>query len=214
MFNKLFGGGDKTFRPTKKITEQDQRFALKQKLDATLGSGNLRAAVKVPDGEDTDEWLAVNTVDFYNQITMLYGTVSEHCTQQSCPVMCASPSFEYYWQDGPKDKPRKVSAPEYVNLLLNWVQEQLDDESLFPSQMGVPFPKHFRQTLKTIFKRLLRVYAHIYWSHWNTIESLGEEPHLNTCFKHFVYFVKEFDLVDAKQFEPVQEYVDRLIPAQ
>ena len=28
---------------------------------ATLGSGNLRMAVKLPDGEDLNEWVAVNS---------------------------------------------------------------------------------------------------------------------------------------------------------
>jgi hypothetical protein len=28
-------------------------------------------AVKLPEGEDRDEWVAVNTVDFFNQINML-----------------------------------------------------------------------------------------------------------------------------------------------
>lgn len=49
--------------------------ALKQHIDATLGSGNLREAVLLPPGEDLNEWLAVNTVDFYNAISMLYATL-------------------------------------------------------------------------------------------------------------------------------------------
>ena len=50
-------------------------------IDVTLGSGNLRSAVKLPAGEDYDEWLAVNTIDFYNAINLLYGVVSEFCTE-------------------------------------------------------------------------------------------------------------------------------------
>jgi MOB kinase activator 1 len=42
--------------------------------------------------------------------------------------------------------------------------------------------------VKTIFKRLFRVYAHIYHSHFQTIVRLKEEAHLNTCFKHFAMF--------------------------
>ena len=49
--------------------------ALKQHIDATLGSGNLREAVLLPPGEDLNEWLAVNTVDFYNAISVLYATL-------------------------------------------------------------------------------------------------------------------------------------------
>jgi MOB kinase activator 1 len=35
-------------------------WQLKQYAEATLGSGSLRKAVKLPEGEDKDEWLAVN----------------------------------------------------------------------------------------------------------------------------------------------------------
>ena len=30
--------------------------------------GNLRLAVMLPEGEDINEWVAVNTVDFFNQV--------------------------------------------------------------------------------------------------------------------------------------------------
>lgn len=54
---------------------------------------------------------------------------------------------------------------------------------------GAPFPVNFRDVVKTIFKRLFRVYAHIYHSHFQKIVSLKEEAHLNTCFKHFILFI-------------------------
>ena len=94
---------------------------------------------------------------------------------------------------------------------MTWVQSQLDDETLFPSKIGVPFPKNFLAIAKTILKRLFRVYAHIYHSHFNVVVSLNEEAHLNTSFKHFIYFVQEFDLIEKKELAPMQELIDRLI---
>ena len=38
---------------------------------------------------------------------------------------------------------------------------------------GVPFPKDFEGRLKNIYKRLFRVYAHMYHSHIEKIISLG-----------------------------------------
>lgn len=58
----------------------------------------------------------------------------------------------------------------------------------FPLCQGTPFPPNFKEVVKTIFKRLFRVYAHIYHSHFQKIVSLKEEAHLNTCFKHFILF--------------------------
>ena len=59
----------------------------------------------LPEGEDLNEWIAVNTVDFFNQINMLYGTITEFCTEQSCPVMSAGPKYEVRGGDwGVRDK--------------------------------------------------------------------------------------------------------------
>jgi len=59
--------------------------------------------------------------------------------------------------------------------------------------------------VKNIFKRLFRVYGHMYHSHIEKIIALGAEPHLNTCFKHFMYFITEFSLIERKELEPLKE---------
>ena len=64
--------------------------------------------------------------------------------------------------------------------------------------------------MKQIFKRLFCVYAHIYYSHFHKIVSLGEEAHLNTCFKHFYYFITEFELVEEKELAPLADLIDNL----
>lgn len=76
------------FKP--KSNRGTSSWQLKQYAEATLGSGSLRKAVKLPEGEDRDEWLAVNIVDFYNQINLLYGAITEFCSPQSCPEMKAT----------------------------------------------------------------------------------------------------------------------------
>ncbi|POY71695.1 hypothetical protein BMF94_5287, partial [Rhodotorula taiwanensis] len=178
----------------------------------SLGSGNLRQAVVLPEGEDLNEWLAVNTVDFFNQLNMLYGCITEFCTPQECPVMSAGPRFEYHWQDGVRfRKPTKMSAPEYVDHLMNWVQGMLDDEAIFPSQLGAPFPKDFVTTVKSINRRLFRVYAHLYNHHFAQLCALSIEAHLNTSFHHFVLFLDEFKLVDKKELAPLDELVSSVL---
>ena len=91
----------------------------------------------LPEGEDLNEWIAVNTVDFFNQINMLYGTITEFCTEERCAIMSAGPKYEYHWADGQTvKKPIKCSAPKYIDYLMTWVQDQLDDETLFPIKIG------------------------------------------------------------------------------
>ena len=93
---------------------------------------------------------------------------------------------------------------------MNWIQAQLDDESIFPSKIGTPFPKNFVALVKNIFKRLFRVYAHMYHSHFPKIVALGEEAHLNTSFKHFIYLCNEFQLVEKKDLAPLSELIETL----
>ncbi|GKT23878.1 MOB kinase activator 1A [Aduncisulcus paluster] len=177
---------------------------------ATLGTGNLKEAVKLPEGEDLFEWLASNTVDFYNAINMLYCTVSEVCTKASCPVMNAGPKYEYLWADGEKIKtPIRVSAPDYITYLMAWVEKQISDTTIFPHKWGAPFPSNFREIVRNIFKRMFRVYAHIYFAHFQVIVEQGEQAHLNTCFKHFIFFADEFQLIQERELAPMKELIER-----
>lgn len=67
---------------------------------------------------------------------------------------------------------------------------QFDDPAIFPQQYGAHFPANFLDVVRTIFKRLFRVYAHMYHSHFKSVCGLGAEAHLNTCFKHFMHFTQ------------------------
>lgn len=190
----LFGprSASKTFKPKKNLPDEPhQANLMKWVLDkifwhfiqkwyfrhaaATLGSGNLRQAVILPDGEDINEWVAFNTVDFVNQITMLVGTLADYCREDTCPVMSAGAKYEYHWADGNHVKiPIKCSAPKYIDYLMTWIQDQVDDESLFPSKIGAPFPRNFLSIAKLILKRLFRVYAHVYHQHFKEVKLIVE----------------------------------------
>ncbi len=168
--------------------------------------------------------------------------------------------FEYLWKDSKDYKsPAKLPAPEYIDMLMSWVEEQLNDPSMFPTQecmspcmyyamscaswpsssfficiindnkinsinfcdriftdddhdaLGTSYPRGFLSNVKNIFRRLFRVYAHVYYSHFDKIVCLGAEAHLNSCFKHFILFVTEFDLVEAREQEPLKDLIQNLI---
>lgn len=80
-------------------------------------------------------------VDFYNQINLLYGAITEFCSPQSCPEMKATDEFEYLWQDNENYKrPTKMPAPAYIEQLMAWVQANIDNESVLPSKIGTFAP--------------------------------------------------------------------------
>lgn len=167
--------------------------------------------VRLPEGEDPNEWLAMNTFDFFGQVGMMYGTIAEYCTNDSCPTMSAGPSTEYQWIDV-DGAPIKYNARQYVNHLMNWVEQCLNDERLFPTKCESSFPDNFYRECKIIFKRLFRVYAHVYHNHIDQVKSYGGDAHMNTSFRQFIYFIKEFRLVEDRELEPLMDHIKKLCP--
>ena len=66
-----------------------QGLTLKRHIEATLGQGNIREAVRLPPGEDLNEWLAVNTVDFYNAVRDPRLQLRDLRLTQACSRSCA-----------------------------------------------------------------------------------------------------------------------------
>jgi MOB kinase activator 1 len=38
---------------------------------------------------------------------------------------------------------------------------------------------------------------------------LGCQNHLNTCFKHFIFFIEKFKLVEAKELAPLADLIQK-----
>ena len=199
-----------TFRPMKKTGPESRNYRLQQLSQATLGAGDLKTAVKLPEGENLNDWLAMNVVEFYNQINCLYSPIVDRCTQTTCPEMTAGPNYKYAWQDNGKfKKPTILPAPEYISNLMQWAEQIIDDEKIFPSDPSIPFPKDFKNQVSKLFQRLFRIYAHIYYHHLEDIKTVGAEAHLNTSFRHFILFAKNFDLIPVEQLAPLQSIISQ-----
>ncbi|CCF60214.1 hypothetical protein KAFR_0J01480 [Kazachstania africana CBS 2517] len=189
-------------------THQD----IKEIVEMTLGSESvLNQAVKLPKGENENEWLAVHVVDFYNQINMLYGTITEFCSPTTCPRMIATNEYEYLWAFERGAAPVSVTAPKYVECLMRWCQDQFDDETIFPQKKDGAFPDKFvDKYVIPILRRLFRVYAHVYCHHFNEILELNLQTVLNTSFRHFCLFAEEFNLLRSSDYGPLLELVIEL----
>lgn len=209
MFNK-----SKTFKPQKNFTEGTARWQLFKRATETLDSDvDLSTAVMLPAEEDKNEWLAVHVVDFFNRINLIYGTVCDFCTAESCPKMSGGNQYEYQWQDANNPdykKPTGVPAPKYIDLLMDWTEQIINDDNMFPPSPDTPFPKNFATVVSQIFRRLFRVFVHVYYHHFKKIAEIGAEKHINTCYKHFYYYVREFNLISPKELEPLGELTKNL----
>ena len=221
-------GGRRTVRPLRAHAGA-QQAALSEFSRATLGSGDVAGAVKLPEGADAREWIASNATDLFNTCALLLGLVGEGCSAASCPTMTAG-RFEFRWdpsadgapppppleaaaaaaaappQAGPASmKPLALPAPEYMSRLLTWAGDLLSDEARFPTAPGAAWPASFAADSRLIFRRLFRIFAHIYRHHLKDFELLGAVSHLNTAYQHYYLFVLEHKLVDAKDLAPLEE---------
>lgn len=67
FMNQKYSGG---FKPLVSIDKSNKHFGVKQIAQDTLRIGDMNVAVELPEGEDLNEWLAVNTIEFYNEISL------------------------------------------------------------------------------------------------------------------------------------------------
>ncbi|KAI6200753.1 hypothetical protein M3Y96_00767500 [Aphelenchoides besseyi] len=216
FFDFLHVHKDKTFRPKKKFPIGTLRYNLHKTAQATLNSGlDLLKVVKLPPEETFEDWLAVHTVDFFNRINLLYGTISDACTAATCPTMSGGSKYEYLWQDDQNFKrPTRLPAPQYMSLLMEWIEQRINDETIFPSNTDVPFPIDFRNVCSKILSRLYRVFVHVYIHHFDRLNQIGAEPHANTLYKHFYYFVTVHSLVSKRELDALKDLNERLINDQ
>ena len=72
-------------------------------------------------------------------------------SDSTCPTMSGGPKYEYLWQDGSKfKKPTKLPANQYISLLMDWIEGQVNDTAIFPLTDDVPFPKNFGSVCKKV----------------------------------------------------------------
>lgn len=204
-----------TFRAIKKPKAGERNYKLASLSRATLGSGNVQQGVKCPTGENLNDWLATNVVEFFNQLSCLYGPIAEFCTPERCPTTTAGPHYSFYWRDNDRyKKETMLPARDYITHVFVWAEQLINDETIFPPDVDIPFPADFDKIVKKIFSRLFRIYAHVFHHHQQDIIKMGFEAHWNTSFKHFITFVHEFDLIPQKELAPLQKLIDQVIPAQ
>ncbi len=189
-----------------------QRLVEKSKQN-TLGSACLVEEVKCPPGVDESEWLASKIVEIFDELNLLAGCIQHLCTCKTCPKMTAGANFEWLWSASANVEPVCLPAPEYFKTCLVWADDKINDTQLFPIDPHVAFPAAFKKNVSVLFKRFFRLYAHVYYHHFQELVESEAAGHLNYNFKHFLYVGLEFGVLqeDQKEMEPLREMVSGFI---
>jgi len=175
-------------------------------LELRIPETEINFLLDLPGGLDYNEWLASHTIGFFEHINLIYGTISEFCTPSCCPDMVGPGPRQYQWVDE-KGKKSRLSAPQYIDYIMTYVQKSINDESTFPTKHGNEFPSGFIEKVSKIHRLLFHVLAHIYHSHFKEIVLLQLHAHLNAVFVHYVEFNLRFNIVDDKELEVLHDLI-------
>lgn len=205
----------KNRRKEKETTTPDSEILTKAYLEDDVTKDCLIEAdflvlVSLPNGIDYSEWLATHTVSFFEHVNVLYGCVSEFCQSGNCSSLTGASSSAYQWIDDKGKKCKCTSACQYIDYVMSFSQKNIHDESVFPTKYGNIFPNSFETTVKKIHRLLLHVLVHIYHCHWQEIVLFKLHSHLNVLFYHFNLFNKQFNLIEDKEMEVLDDLFQRL----
>lgn len=189
--------------------EESKAYLEEESSPECLVDVDFVAMVTLPHGVDYSEWLATNTISFFEHVNILYGCVTESCQSGNCTSLVGSSSLPYQWIDD-KGKKCKCSASQYIDYIMSFSQKHVHDETVFPTKYGNLFPNSFEATVKKIHRLLLHVLAHVYQYHWQEVVLFKLQSHLNTVFYHFHLFNKQFNLVDDKEMDVLDDLFQRL----
>lgn len=195
------------------IPEHSGIYKLHEQAAATLGNANLRECVRLPWGVGRNEWIAAKTVGIFEELVRFATVLEDVCTRDTCPHMACGKQTVYRWADERNPVPRDLPAIDYIATLVQYGHEVLSDPRVLP-QDGGPFPQNFIQQMETLHKRFFRVYAHAYINHFAVFAERGCEEHLNFCFKHWLFFAREFDLVRDADLRPLSKLIAKFEAAQ
>lgn len=206
-----FDSGD-SFRPIKETSLRQSGIFKSRKTLAPSSSSLLRSSVRKPSEMSSNEWLALNMTEFFNDISLLYGVIAhdfEELAYRPKKGEGFPKGYEYRIRSA-DGRVRQCSGPDYVTHVIDSLDYDIDTK--FPQDTVLLAERFdatkFHKTVSSMCKRLFRVYAIIYCCHANHVATLDLQIHLNTAFKHFLFFVFEHRLVsDEREFLPLRAAV-------
>lgn len=186
--------------------DQDIELTKYKKIEDITGKHldiNIFKLLTPPKGMTNADWIIVNLIDFLQRVETLYSSCSLFCTSDTCPLFNAGPKYCYFWIDEDSSNSVQVSAPEYFDALKRYIKRNLKNKSLFPKKITGEFSTKAFKVLKTSFRRLFRILAHLYVCHFQDISNLQEMQFfeiMNTILAHYTNFSILYHLCQPDDF--------------
>lgn len=165
---------------------------------------DFESLIAVPRTCNLSDWLIINLVDFLERVELLFSSCSLFCTPDTCPMFNAGPHYHYFWEDADTEQPIQLSAPEYFSVLKRWIKRNLQNTKLFPKQSGTELIPEAVEILKSAYRRLFRILAHLYMCHFNHIREFQFEVVINTVLAHYTDFALRYEMITPQHIEMLQ----------
>lgn len=107
--------------------------------------------------------------------------------------------------------PISIPARTYMKFCLLWTQQHLKDPKVITAAPNSSYSTDCLSTWKMMYRRLLRVYAHLYINHLGDFENLGAIGSVLHCmFRRFLLYGIESGLTSKKELLPVKGVLKKL----
>lgn len=107
--------------------------------------------------------------------------------------------------------PISVPARTYMKFCLLWTQNQLKDQNVITSSPKDFYSADILSTWKMMYRRLLRVYAHLYINHKESFDKMGVLGFVLECMlRRFILFGTETGLTSKKELLPVKTILKKI----
>lgn len=184
-------------------------FLCEPYVKTALVKGSFKTIVQLPKYVDYGEWLSLNIFEMYGHLNLFYGVIADYVTPEQYPVMSAGPNTNYLWKDA-SGQAINLPACQYIEYVLTWISNKINDQTVFPTKTGGAFPPNFIKDCKNIVRQMFRIFAHMYHNHFDKIVHLSLEAHWNSFFAHYISFCKEFNLLDRSEVAPLLPLIENL----
>lgn len=178
-----------------------KKYSKLEKVTGATIISDFNELVKIPKTHTLSDWLIVNAIDFFERVELLYSSCSLFCTVDTCPMFNAGPHYHYFWEDADSEQPVQLSAPEYFNCLKRYIKRNFANQKLFPRESGAKLSEEALTVLRTTYRRLFRILAHLYMCHFSYILKFKFENVINTILGHYATFALQYDMISPQDIE-------------
>lgn len=221
---------------TMKYIERTKKHSRKEKMRTSITDSKESRVIKhtyhcviLPDKppyyvenvEDPEEmyeafdWWAENTVNFLNEVQMMYVFTTSNNDEWRALMKQAETNITsgypknttFLWKETPTSEAEVYTVDTYVNFLLDWCQQQIENPELFPATEDDEYTPDFAKHMSKMFKRMFRIFQIIYSNDCLRKEISQTSKHV---LKHFLYFGWKWDLLKDKDTSMLAEFTGQI----